>query len=47
VSALKNGQIDGFVTAGSFPAPNVICKIHPGAARYYKEAGFTLSSEQM
>ena len=22
--ALKNGQIDGFVTAGSFPAPNVI-----------------------
>jgi len=24
VSALKNGRIDGFVTAGSFPAPNVI-----------------------
>jgi TRAP transporter TAXI family solute receptor len=24
VGALKNGQIDGFVTAGSFPAPNVI-----------------------
>ena len=24
VPALKNGQIDGFVTAGSFPAPNVI-----------------------
>jgi TRAP transporter TAXI family solute receptor len=24
VSALKNSQIDGFVTAGSFPAPNVI-----------------------
>ena len=24
VSALKNDQIDGFVTAGSFPAPNVI-----------------------
>ena len=24
VSALKNGQIDAFVTAGSFPAPNVI-----------------------
>ena len=24
VSALKNGQIDGFVTAGSNPAPNVI-----------------------
>ncbi|MEO0792572.1 MAG: TAXI family TRAP transporter solute-binding subunit, partial [Pseudomonadota bacterium] len=24
VSALKNKQIDGFVTAGSFPAPNVI-----------------------
>ena len=140
VSALKNGQIDGFVTAGSFPAPNVIeaaasmgvtvlsltdeqiaqtkrtrliipagtyagqeddivttslpvvayttttmdddtayaltktywqqknamgssaawwngvdkglmpnitGKIHPGAARYYKEAGFSLSSEQM
>ncbi|MDA9983109.1 TAXI family TRAP transporter solute-binding subunit [Gammaproteobacteria bacterium] len=140
VSALKNGQIDGFVTAGSFPAPNVIeaaasmgvtvlsltdeqiaqtkrtrliipagtyagqeddivttslpvvaytttamdddtayaltktywqqknamgssaawwngvdkglmpnitGKIHPGAAHYYKEAGFTLSSEQM
>lgn len=22
--ALKNGQIDGFVTAGSFPAPNVV-----------------------
>ena len=22
--ALKNGQIEGFVTAGSFPAPNVI-----------------------
>jgi len=24
VPALKNGEIDGFVTAGSFPAPNVI-----------------------
>lgn len=24
VGTLKNGQIDGFVTAGSFPAPNVI-----------------------
>jgi len=24
VAALKNGQIDGFVTAGSFPAPNVM-----------------------
>lgn len=24
VPALKNGQIDGFVTAGSFPAPNVV-----------------------
>ncbi len=24
VDALKNGQIDGFVTAGSYPAPNVI-----------------------
>ncbi|MGR3803705.1 TAXI family TRAP transporter solute-binding subunit [Marinibacterium profundimaris] len=24
VNALKNGRIDGFVTAGSFPAPNVI-----------------------
>ncbi|MFT5709160.1 MAG: TRAP transporter TAXI family solute receptor [Oceanospirillaceae bacterium] len=24
VPALKNGQIDGFVTAGSYPAPNVI-----------------------
>ncbi|MEP2639990.1 TAXI family TRAP transporter solute-binding subunit [Roseobacter sp.] len=24
VNALKNGQIDGFVTAGSYPAPNVI-----------------------
>ena len=23
-SALKNKQIDGFVTAGSYPAPNVI-----------------------
>jgi TRAP transporter TAXI family solute receptor len=23
-AALKNGQIDGFVTAGSYPAPNVI-----------------------
>ncbi|MBB97434.1 MAG: TRAP transporter substrate-binding protein [Rhodobacteraceae bacterium] len=24
VAALKNGKIDGFVTAGSFPAPNVV-----------------------
>ena len=24
VPALKNGQIDGFATAGSYPAPNVI-----------------------
>lgn len=24
VSAMKNGQIDGFVTAGSWPAPNVV-----------------------
>ena len=24
VNALKNGQIDGFVTAGSYPAPNVV-----------------------
>ena len=24
VNALKNGRIDGFVTAGSFPAPNVV-----------------------
>lgn len=24
VAALKNGQIDGFVTAGSYPAPNVV-----------------------
>ncbi len=24
VAALKNGQIDGFVTAGSWPAPNVV-----------------------
>ncbi len=24
VSAMKNGQIDGFATAGSYPAPNVI-----------------------
>jgi len=24
VSALKNGQVDGFATAGSYPAPNVI-----------------------
>ena len=24
VPALKNGQIDGFVTAGSYPAPNVV-----------------------
>lgn len=24
VAAMKNGQIDGFVTAGSYPAPNVI-----------------------
>ena len=24
VDALKNGQIDGFVTAGSYPAPNVV-----------------------
>ena len=27
--------------------PNITGKIHPGAARYYKEAGFSLSSEQM
>ena len=27
--------------------PNITGKIHPGAVRYYKDAGFSLSSEQM
>jgi TRAP-type uncharacterized transport system substrate-binding protein len=27
--------------------PNITGKIHPGAVRYYQEAGFTLSAEQM
>jgi len=47
VPALKNRQIDGFVTAGSYPAPNVIeaaagtgirCRHRPGH-RYHVAAG--------
>ena len=34
VPALKNGQIDGFVTAGSYPAPNVMRLLHPLASLY-------------
>ena len=42
VPALKNGQIDGFVTAGSWPAPNVI-----EAAASTGVHVLTLSSEQI
>lgn len=42
VSALKNGQIDGFVTAGSYPAPNVI-----EAAASVGVHVLTLSDEQI
>jgi TRAP transporter TAXI family solute receptor len=42
VSALKNGQIDGFVTAGSYPAPNVI-----EAAASTGVTVITLSDEQI
>jgi len=42
VPALKNGQIDGFVTAGSWPAPNVI----EAAARTGVHV-LTLSPEQI
>ncbi|MBC05204.1 MAG: TRAP transporter substrate-binding protein [Thalassospira sp.] len=42
VAALKNGQIDGFVTAGSWPAPNVI----EAAAGTYVTV-LSLSEEQL
>jgi TRAP transporter TAXI family solute receptor len=42
VPALKNGQIDGFVTAGSYPAPNVI-----EAAASTGVAVLSLSDEQI
>ncbi len=42
VAALKNGQIDGFVTAGSFPAPNVV-----EAAASTPVTVVTLSDEQI
>ena len=42
VPALKNGQIDGFVTAGSFPAPNVIEAAASAGARV-----ISLSDEQV
>ncbi|WP_191600828.1 TAXI family TRAP transporter solute-binding subunit [Marinomonas algicola] len=42
VPALKNGQIDGFVTSGSFPAPNVI-----EAAAGTKLNVLSLSDEQI
>jgi len=42
VPALKNGQIDGFVTAGSYPAPNVI-----EAAAGTGVTVLTLSDEQI
>ncbi len=42
VPALKNGQIDGFVTSGSFPAPNVI-----EAAAGSKVKILSLSDEQV
>ena len=42
VSALKNGQIDGFVTAGSYPAPNVI-----EAAASTKVTILSLSDDQI
>ena len=38
VPALKNGQIDGFVTAGSYPAPNVI--VHHAACSGQACAGW-------
>ena len=40
--ALKNGQIDGFVTAGSFPAPNLV-----QAAASNKVALVSLTDEQI
>jgi len=42
VPALKNGQIDGFVTAGSWPAPNVIEAAASTGVRV-----MTLSDEQI
>jgi len=42
VSALKNGQIDGFATAGSYPAPNVI-----EAAASIKVNVLSMSDEQI
>jgi TRAP transporter TAXI family solute receptor len=42
VPALKNGQIDGFVTAGSYPAPNVIEASASAGARV-----LSLSDEQI
>ncbi|MDA0358945.1 MAG: TAXI family TRAP transporter solute-binding subunit [Proteobacteria bacterium] len=42
VPALKNGQIDGFVTAGSYPAPNVIEAAASAGARL-----LSLSDEQI
>ncbi len=42
VPALKNGQIDGFATAGSYPAPNVI-----EAAAGSKISLLSLSDEQI
>ncbi|PLY13814.1 MAG: TRAP transporter substrate-binding protein [Sedimenticola sp.] len=42
VSALKNGQIDGFVTSGSYPAPNVI-----EAAASTEVAILSLNDEQI
>ncbi len=42
VSALKNGQIDGFVTAGSYPAPNVVEAAASTGARV-----LSLSDEQV
>ena len=42
VPALKNGQIDGFATAGSYPAPNVMEAAAGGAIRV-----LSLSDEQV
>jgi len=42
VAALKNGQIDGFATAGSYPAPNVI-----EAAATTKVNVLSMSDEQI
>lgn len=42
VSALKNGQIDGFATAGSYPAPNVLEAAAGGDIRL-----LSLSDEQI